>query len=52
MSWLPRIEIFGACLAERDWDAEGTQIQIIWRSFVFEFTFARIDRVRGGTDAR
>lgn len=41
MSWLPRLEVVGTTVCERAGEYEGTTLQVFWRSWVFEFTFAR-----------
>lgn len=47
MRWLPRISFQGTCIAAREYEAEGSLIQLCWGPFVIELTFARIDRTYG-----
>lgn len=44
MRWLPRFSRFGTCIAERDFEAEGRGMQIVFGQFVFEVSLSRIDR--------
>lgn len=54
MGWLPTIHFGGTCMADRDWEAEGFYVLVLWGKLVFEIQLARIDRDFRGedTDAR
>jgi len=53
MRWLPKFSIGETCMAEREWEAEGPYLQIVWGRFVFEIALCKIDRdFREGSDAR
>lgn len=41
---LPTITWGGACLADREWEAEGWYLELVWGRFVIELQFAAIDR--------
>ena len=49
MSWLPRLRLIGATICERDGESEGTTLQLRWRHWLIELTFARW---AGAADAR
>ncbi len=41
MSWLPRLCIVATAVCEPEGEYEGKTLQVFWRRWVFELTFAR-----------
>lgn len=41
MTWLPRFELIGTAVCERDGEYEGKTLQVFWLGWVFEITLAR-----------
>lgn len=46
-AYLPRVAIFGATLADDEFDAEGLTYSLVWGRFVIQLTFALTDRTGG-----
>lgn len=50
MSLLPRIYIYGVCVAGPDGEFEGRTIEISWLGWLFQVSLLRRDRLVEGGD--